>query len=258
MSTLRILEMKNFTIALLLLMVSCPAWAAGPSSIAEYAAMQKAMFQEIEKTAGGITWSDWQFELKQKQKNEDTFYGNFAWKGGRSDFDRLAAGGFCSKVTYNFPGSNIDCFNGSGTWVQGPMRCTFQSFQLIEYQDATEGSLTLYIYYPQQTIKYSDTNGNQITCKILGPNQAQVIEARLPDVADASVDIIPSDIKKNAFNVKSNFLIQLLNDVYSAKWKDKIGIGDFAHNILANPENRRLVIQQATEIYTQPKSKKSK
>lgn len=243
---------KKITIAFLLL-IPCPAWA-GPSIAEEFAARQKAMFQEIQMNALGLTWTDWQAALRQKERNETTFYNNFAWKAGRSHFDQLASAGFCSKVTSSFPGSSIDCFNGNGTWVQGPMRCTFQQWKLIEYQDASQGSITLTISYPQQVVKYADYNGNQITCKILGPNQAQVIEARLPDMADASMEVIPPDLKKRAFNLKSNFLIQILNDVYEARWKDKIGIGDYAHDILAFPENRQLVIQQAGELYTQPAS----
>jgi hypothetical protein len=280
--------MKKFTIALLLLMTSCPAWAGplmdaaqeaskeplkvittpvpkqspkSPATPEEYTARQKAMFQEIEMNAMGLTWAEWQASLRQKEKNETTFYNNFGWKSGRSDFDQRAAAGYCAKVTSSFPGSNIDCFFGNGTWVQGAARCTFQAFKLIEYQDASEGNITLNVSYPQQVIKYSDNNQNQITFRISGPNQASIIEARLPDMADASMDVIPRDTQKKAFNVKSNFLIQLLNDVYEAKWKGKVGMTSYCHDILSSPENRQLVIEQATEIYTQPsqpKSKKSK
>ena len=203
-----------------------------------------------------LTWKEWISELETKEKNETVFYNNFAWKGGHTQFDSLAAAGFCSKVNSNFPGSNINCFQGNGTWVQGPMRCTFQSFKLTEYQDTTEGSITLTISYPQQVIKYADNNGNQITFKVYGPDKAEVIEARLPDMADSVVEVIPPEIKKRAFNLKSNFLIQLLNDVYAAEWKDKVGMDAYVHNILAFPENRQLIIQQAGEIYTpQPASK---
>lgn len=275
--------MKIFTIALLLLL-TCPAWAGplmdaaqeaskkplnvittpvpkpspkSPTTPEEFAARQKTMFRDIEMNAMGLTWGEWQAALRQKEKNETVFYNNFAWKAwkaGRTDFDQRAAAGFCSKVSSSFPGSSIDCFFGNGTWVQGPMRCMFQSWKLIEFQDATEGPITLAISYPQQVVKYSDNNNNHITLKIYGPKQAQVIDARLPDMADASLEVIPPDLKKRAFNLKSNFLIQLLNDVYAARWEDKVGMASYAHDILAFPENRELVIQQAGDIYTQPAS----
>lgn len=225
-----------------------------PTTPEEFAARQKAMFRDIEMNAMGLTWGEWQAALGQKEKNETTFINNFAWKSGRSDFDQRAAAGFCSKVNSNFPGSSIDCFFGNGTWVQGTMRCMFQSWKLIEFQDASEGPITLAISYPQQVVKYSDNNGNHITFKIYGPKEAKIIDARLPDMADAVVEVIPPDLKKRAFNLKSNFLIQLLNDVYAAQWEDKVGMASYAHDILAFPENRELVIQQAGEIYTQPTS----
>jgi hypothetical protein len=125
---------------------------------------------------------------------------------------------------------------------------------MIEFQDASEGPITLSISYPQQVVKYSDNNGNHITFKVYGPKEAKVIEARLPDMADAVVEVIPPDIQKRAFNLKSNFLIQLLNDVYAARWEEKVGMASYAHDILVFPENRQLVIQQAGDIYTQPAS----
>lgn len=257
-----------------------PATPKSSSTQEEFAVRQKDMFKEIEMNAMGPTWKEWKKALEEKAQLEKSLKELYSpvltqHQQASAVADRLIGertnpyinsqgadyyfiSGVCQQINSRFPGTNFSCLTGSGDVVLGLTKASYNNWMAVEWQNRNEGPITYTVSYPQQVIKYSDNNSNHITFKIVGPNQVQVIEARLPDMADASAEIIPPDSKKRAFNIKSNFLIQLLNDVYAAHWKDKVGMGAYAHDIIAYPESRALVIQQAGELYTQPAKTQSK
>lgn len=191
-----------------------------------------------------ISWLFYQQErLGPHRKNEQSFAKNCdkneqQWH--RSNYTALVAQqGFMTR----FPGSQINCTDGSGTWVSGTTKGMYSNWREIE-DEHTDGYVKTTISFVSNITKMTDGR-NYIAFQVT-PQKTTIIDAELPDMAQTAQTVLGPE---KAVSFHGREIINILNQVYPilVKQYPATHIFMFADSLLTMPSVREIVIQTAIE-----------
>lgn len=177
------------------------------------------------QTPGGIpSIEEWQ-----------TYY--FKFGGNSQDIDAQYA---TNKINQIYPGSSINCFNGSGILVVGVERYYLQGYRVLRLTGTSTAGLDYDIADNGRYLKLSDGK-NYIKADL---KEQRFIDIYLPILAETA-EIVG---KKQFVNFRKNELMDLMNQFYrdAAAPKD-VGMFEVSKALLLEPDFRELFLKQSEQ-----------
>lgn len=169
--------------------------------------------------------------------------------GNSDNFDARIRSDMTTKFASRYPGSQINCLTGGGTWVDGKATYHFTKGMAYKMIYLGEWGLTDEYDIPHSNdsmiVRITDPRGNYVSISVdlSNPNNCRYIEAKLP-INMQSSGIVVGD---KGYQYVEDELVTAMNLIYRDMllFVPNSTLVAYANELLINRDEREILIQQA-------------